>query len=135
MTYYRRIAVLSMIVALLTVATAAAGPRLRAHPTSHQDTTPIRTSHEMPNGTGVDPQTAIAMTFTVVVDHASAEQAFVIYPPVPGRFSWDGQRMTFTPTAPLARATRYQVVEGASVRDLQGRTNAFMTVNWAFVTR
>jgi hypothetical protein len=135
MTYYRRIAVVSLVLALFTIGAATVGPMLHARSTGAADPNPIRTEDEMPNGTGIDPNTSIAMTFTTAIDRASAERAFVIYPPVPGRFSWDGQQMTFTPTKPLAGGTLYHVIEGASVRDSQGRTNTYETVNWAFRIR
>ncbi len=53
--------------------------------------------------------TAFVLTFNRPMDHASVEENLLIGPPLPGRFSWSGQRMVYTLNAPAPYGSQYQV--------------------------
>ncbi|MFA6098739.1 MAG: Ig-like domain-containing protein [Patescibacteria group bacterium] len=70
---------------------------------------PVRVSEAFPdNGySGIGINSAIKTTFDQAVDKKSAEGKFSISPATEGVFSWDGNAMIFTPTAPLSYNTAY----------------------------
>jgi len=53
--------------------------------------------------------TAFVLTFSRPMDHASVEENLRITPPMPGKISWAGRRMAFTPTLPLPYGTAFEV--------------------------
>ncbi|MGH2382713.1 MAG: Ig-like domain-containing protein [Candidatus Limnocylindria bacterium] len=66
------------------------------------------------------PTTSLEVTFTELVDQASAAAALSIEPDVHGSVSWSGSIMIFTPDEPLALATDYVVSIAPGVEDLAG---------------
>lgn len=74
--------------------------------------------------------TSVEVVFSEPVDHASAEAAFDIQPPVSGTFRWRGNAMGFTPDRGLPLDTPFEVAVEPGVRDAAGnvmeeRTDAF----------
>ncbi len=53
--------------------------------------------------------TAFILTFSRPMDHASVEANLQIIPPLPGKISWAGRRMAYTPNFPAPYGTQYQV--------------------------
>lgn len=53
--------------------------------------------------------TAFILTFSRPMNHASVEANLQINPPIPGKVSWAGRRMAYTPLFPLPYGTNYQV--------------------------
>lgn len=64
--------------------------------------------------------TSIEVDFSEPVEHASAESAFAISPPVDGAFSWSASSLTFTPASRLPLRTEFEVSIGPGVRDRAG---------------
>jgi hypothetical protein len=59
--------------------------------------------------------TAFILTFSRPMNHDSVEANLRIDPPVPGKFSWAGRRMAYTPLFPVPYGIRYQVeLKGAT---------------------
>lgn len=70
---------------------------------------------------GLDPLTAIAVTFSEAMDQASAEAALSAVPALPaGSFSWADATMTFTPDSPLDASTEYSITVGVGATDAAG---------------
>ncbi len=53
--------------------------------------------------------TAFTLTFSRPMNHDSVEANLKINPPIPGKFSWAGRRMAYTPLFPLPYGSKYQV--------------------------
>jgi len=82
--------------------------------------------------TDVSVGTAISATFSEAMNEASAESAFSV-DSVTGTFSWDGNTMTFTPSANLAYNTTYTATVSTAAEDLAGN-NLADDYTWAFTT-
>jgi hypothetical protein len=104
------------------------------------DTTAPTVTANTPTGIGVSISTAISVTFSEVMNHASAEGAFSINPDVGGSFRWVGNTirwvgntMIFDLNTSLAYDTTYAVTIGAGAMDLADNSleDAF---NWGFTT-
>lgn len=58
--------------------------------------------------------TAFILTFSRPMNQASVESSLRIDPPLPGKFSWAGRRMAFTPLRPVSYGLEYKLkLEGA----------------------
>jgi len=78
-------------------------------------------TQHLPGDSSVALTTAsLEVVFSEMVDHASAEGAFVIDPAVPGAFSWSGTTMVFTPARRLPLQTAFRVSFHAGVKDETG---------------
>ncbi|MGQ4649547.1 Ig-like domain-containing protein [Lyngbya aestuarii] len=65
--------------------------------------------------------TAFILTFNRPMNHASVEENLQISPPVPGKFSWAGRRMAYTPLSPVPYGNQYEVqLDGAKDQFSQG---------------
>jgi hypothetical protein len=64
--------------------------------------------------------TSIEVAFSEPVDHAGAQAAFAISPPVIGAFSWSATNLTFTPEERLPLRTSFEVTIGPGVTDRAG---------------
>lgn len=53
--------------------------------------------------------TAFILTFSRPMNHDSVEANLKIEPPVPGKISWAGRRMAYTPMFPVPYGSKYQV--------------------------
>ena len=53
--------------------------------------------------------TAFILTFSRPMNHDSVEANLKIEPPIPGKFSWAGRRMAYTPNFPVPYGSQYQV--------------------------
>jgi hypothetical protein len=89
---------------------------------------------QTPNSNQVALDSPITVTFSRPVDRRSAERAFVLYPPVRGRFEWHDQTLVFIPLEPLRASTSYHVKIRPGLRDTYGHINRYET-NWPFGTR
>jgi hypothetical protein len=78
--------------------------------------------------------TSIEVTFSEVVDHATAEVAFRIDPEVAGAFSWSGAVVVFTPAERLPLETEFSVRVDPGVRDEAGNEMADGSSALAFTT-
>ncbi|MDP8965488.1 MAG: Ig-like domain-containing protein [Cyanobacteriota bacterium] len=87
--------VLSLLIAILLLSGDRTAPRVRDF--SWQD-----------KYIGAE-DTAFTLTFSRPMNHASVEANLQIAPPLPGKFSWAGRRMAFTPLSPVPYGTKYQV--------------------------
>jgi len=74
--------------------------------------------------------TSIEVAFSEPVEHAGAQAAFAISPPVSGAFSWSATNLTFTPEQRLPLRTAFEVTIRPGVRDRAG--NAMTTRPGAF---
>jgi len=100
---------------------------------SESDTIPPTVTDNTPNGTDVPVTTVIAVTFDESMNTTSVESAFSTNPLVTGTFNWDGDTMTFTPSADLAYSTTYEVTIGTVAEDMAGNPLA-TTYTWEFTT-
>lgn len=58
--------------------------------------------------------TAFSLTFSRPMNHASVETNLQINPPLPGKTSWAGRRMAYTPLYPVPYGNKYEVkLQGA----------------------
>jgi len=65
--------------------------------------------------------TAFILTFNRPMNHASVEENLQISPPVPGKFSWAGRRMAYTPLSPVPYGNQYEVrLDGAKDQFYKG---------------
>jgi hypothetical protein len=124
MTYSLRITAISAVLAVLTIAAVMFAPKV----------TDITVVAQTPVGSGAALDSAITVSFSRPVDQRSAERAFVLYPPVKGRFAWKGQMLIFQPIEPLHARTIYRITIRPGLRDPHGYINRFMT-SWPFMTR
>lgn len=88
-----------------------------------------------PSTYGLDPaKTSVAVEFDQDVDHSSAEEKFSLSPTTAGRFTWDGNKMTFTPAAKLNYSAKYAIEIDPGVKTIRGRdsTEPFQS---SFTTR
>ncbi|MGB7443571.1 MAG: Ig-like domain-containing protein [Coleofasciculaceae cyanobacterium] len=53
--------------------------------------------------------TAFILTFNRPMNQASVEENLTIEPPLPGKISWAGRRMAYTPLSPVPYGTKYQL--------------------------
>lgn len=62
----------------------------------------------------------IKMTFDQDVNKKSAESHFLISPPIPGSFRWEGTTMIFQPASPFTYATTYTATLKSGIQSTQG---------------
>ncbi len=101
--------VLSLLIGILLLSGEHAVPRVRNF--SWQDK---QVSAE---------DTAFILAFSRPMNHASVEANLKINPPVPGKFSWAGRRMAYTPLFPVPYGNQYQVELKGAKDQLYGREN------------
>jgi hypothetical protein len=77
---------------------------------------------------------SVTVAYSELVDHASAESAFSIQPPIDGSFSWSGTVLTFTPAEPLPLESEFVVTIGPGARDAAGNAMPAGTGPLAFAT-
>jgi hypothetical protein len=103
--------------------------------TSH----PVLESFSPPGGgTGVASTATIVARFSKAMNKAVTQAAFALdrasdSSPIAGSFSWFGNALLFTPTAPLAHNTTFHASVGAGAKDTGGRALLNAT-NWQFTT-
>jgi alpha-tubulin suppressor-like RCC1 family protein/photosystem II stability/assembly factor-like uncharacterized protein len=101
--------------------------------TVEPDTTPPAVTNHSPEGTDVEVNVPISVTFSEPMNQLSAEGAFSIDPNVPGNLSWSGNEMIFTPSSNYNYSTTYTVTISTAAKDLAGN---YMTLphSWGFTT-
>jgi hypothetical protein len=113
--YTLRLIACSLILAIATIAVIALAPEVPEIAVVSQ---PMRG-----NTSRIDP---LRIAFSRAVDKRSAERAFVLYPPAPGRFVWiDERTLEFQLAQPLAAETIYNITIRPGIRDTRGRENRF----------
>ncbi|HLF06948.1 MAG TPA: Ig-like domain-containing protein, partial [Thermoplasmata archaeon] len=73
---------------------------------------------------GVGTGAPVTLTFSEPVETAGAQSAFSLSPAAQGTFTWSGNAMKFTPSAPLSAGTIYTTTVKAGVKDLVGNAMA-----------
>ena len=101
-------------------------------------TAPTITSVSPTDGaTGAATSAKVSSAFSEAMNTSTAEAAFSLAGPggtsVGGTFSWAGNTMNFTPSAPLAEATAYTATVGTGAQDPAGNPLAGATT-WSFTT-
>ena len=86
------------------------------------------------NGGGVGVGSNIVITFDQEVVKDSAQSKFSISPNMGGSFSWDGNTMTFNPSANFSYSTKYTVKIAAGVESVQG-LNSETEFSFSFTTQ
>lgn len=125
MTYPHRIAVVSLLLALLTALLVWWGPAARA----------VTVVTRAPTGETVSVGAPIRIIFSQPVDRLSVEERFTLTPETSGRFLWEGQTVTFQPDRPLQPATTYQVTLQPGIADQAARSTTQQAIGWTFRTR
>jgi len=124
MSYALRVMLIAVGLAALTAAAIAFAPRV----------TDVTVVAQTPNGANVALDSPVTVTFSRPVDTRSAEHAFLLYPPVKGRFLWRDQTLVFQPAESLRPRTSYSVTIRPGLRDARGYINRAMT-SWPFSTQ
>jgi hypothetical protein len=101
--------------------------------TTAPDTTPPSVTGNTPTGTNVSIATRIDVTFSEAMNQASVQSAFSTIPATTGSFSWNGNKLTYTPASKPAYLTTYSVTIGNGARDLAGN-NMTSPYAWQFTT-
>jgi Bacterial Ig-like domain len=113
--YTIRLLACSALLAIATIAVIAFAPEV-----------PEITLTAQPMGGNTSRTDPLRITFSRAVDKRSAERAFVLYPPTPGRFVWlDEQTVEFQLAQPLQAETIYNITIRPGIRDIRGRENRF----------
>jgi hypothetical protein len=111
----------------------AYGNTVDASKSPGEDTTPPTITAHLPTGTSVPIATAITVIFSEGMNKASAEGAFSVSPSVSGSFSWDANKMIFTPDSDLDYETTYTVNISTEAKDLAGN-KLESPFTWQFTT-
>jgi hypothetical protein len=70
---------------------------------------------------------AFLLTFSRPMDHASVEENLRLDPPLPGKISWAGRRMSYTLNLPAPYGTAFELkLQQAHDRFIQGNTRTLM---------
>jgi hypothetical protein len=101
--------------------------------TSTQDSILPIISGKLPEGVDIPVDTTITIAFSEPMIKEDTENAFSIYPAVPGIFNWVGLTLIFSPTVYLAHETQYQVTISTLAKDLVGN-NLGSDYSWSFTT-
>src|SRR4028119_1140333 len=64
--------------------------------------------------------TAFILTFSRPMNHASVEANLQINPPIPGKFSWAGRRMAYTPLLSVPYGNEYKVQLKGALDQISG---------------
>jgi hypothetical protein len=78
----------------------------------------VRANLPHSKSTGVALDTAVAITFSEAMDHATSEASFSITPETAGTFEWKNKDTTMEFYAPLQVATTYNVCIAEGAEDL-----------------
>jgi uncharacterized repeat protein (TIGR01451 family) len=88
-----------------------------------------------PNEKNIGTTSKIEITFSETMNKTSAEKAFVISPSVKGTFSWDGNKLTFTPDKELRKGQKYIIkIEPTLATDLAGN-HLNPISSWSFTVK
>jgi hypothetical protein len=86
-----------------------------------------------PKGSDLSVYSQINITFNKQMNKESAEKAFSINPSVTGSFSWEGNKLIFTPNLPLTYQTKYTVSLSKNASD-QGGLPLLEVLKFSFST-
>lgn len=101
--------VLSLLISILLLSGDRTAPRVRNFSWQEQ-----QVSAE---------DTAFILTFSRPMNHDSVEANLKIEPPVPGKISWAGRRMAYTPKFPVPYGSQYQVELKGARDQISSREN------------
>jgi parallel beta-helix repeat protein len=86
-----------------------------------------------PVGEEVPITTLITVTFNKPMDKTSTENSLEISPKIEGIFSWDGNKLLFTPNSDLQYNTTYSIIVKPTAIDIEG--NPLVEIySWNFTT-
>jgi Tol biopolymer transport system component len=125
MSYYSRIIVVVLLLALLIALVIWQGPAART----------VDVVTRAPTGEAVSVGAPIRLIFSQPVDRLSVEERFRLSPEAAGRFFWEGQALTFQPNQPLRADTTYRVTLEPGITDQAARTTTEEAIGWTFRTR
>ncbi len=83
----------------------------------------------------VDPASPILVQFTMSMDPRSVLGKLTIQPEIKGKFSWNGNLLTFKPDRALAPATAYTVSVQPGLRSQAGNISSTESRSWSFTTK
>ena len=95
---------------------------------------PITSVSPIDGGSYANPSSTIRVYFSIPVDHASAEAALQIEPPVIGAFNWQSNTMVFDPDPDLEEYTDYTVTLSNTVTDTAGKAVMVEPYIWTFTS-
>ncbi len=72
--------------------------------------------------------------FDQEVDHTSAQNSFSIFPNIPGSFSWEGNKMTFSFSRSLDNSTKYSIKLKKGIKTVYG-LDSNEDYNYSFTTK
>jgi Tol biopolymer transport system component len=84
------------------------------------------------SATGVSTRILVRITFSHEIE-SSSNLPLSLSPPVSGTVRWEGKKLTFLPSAPLAPDTTYTVTLAADLKSRQGRA-LLRPLTWQFRT-
>jgi hypothetical protein len=88
-----------------------------------------------PSEKNIEQSAKIEITFSEPMNKTSAEKAFVISPSVKGTFSWDGNKLIFTPDKELKKGQKYIIkIEPTQATDLAGN-HLNPISSWSFTVK
>ncbi|NOK59219.1 MAG: hypothetical protein GFH27_549283n320 [Chloroflexi bacterium AL-W] len=122
--FYLRIGIVSVSLAIATMSAILFAPRIEE----------ISVIAFEPDVADVPLESILAITFSRPVEHVSAEQAFVLYPTVKGRFEWEDTTLLFVPAESMQTQQNYRITIRPGITDTHGYTNRTET-SWTFRTR
>lgn len=98
-----------------------------------KDTNPPTILEKYPTGNNVLVGTTVSIIFSEAMDKSASEKAFTISPSASGSFSWDKNKLIFTPNEALVYNVTYEIIISTNARDLAGN-NLELNYSWEFTT-
>jgi uncharacterized repeat protein (TIGR01451 family) len=89
-------------------------------PTGDKTRPSITDRKPAPNANNVPTNARIEITFSKPMNRSETQRAFSITPQVSGNFSWDGNKLIFTPDKPLAKGQKYIIKIEPYAKDTVG---------------
>ncbi len=72
------------------------------------------------NSTGINTNATIQISFNQAVDHSSAQSSFSITPQITGGYTWQGEKLIFTPNTALAKNIFYKITIASGIKSIHG---------------
>lgn len=96
---------------------------------------PVRVNSYTPSDRSgaISRSSKIAIVFDQEVDHESVQSHFTVSPGLNGSFTWDGNKMTFTPDQSLAFDTTYTITLSQGIKSIYG-SDSNQSYSFSFTT-
>ncbi|UCE37745.1 MAG: Ig-like domain-containing protein [Thermoplasmata archaeon] len=101
--------------------------------TSIQDVSPPTIGEETPRGVDISIDTTISLQFSERMQEDNTKKAFSIEPYVDGKFTWEYNKLVFTPDSSLSYETTYTITISTDAKDFVGN-NLENEYSWSFTT-